>query len=215
MVEPSMIYPDTKMEQRNLPFHGGPRPGSGRPRGSRVSHGTRPQFRAVTPVHVTLRVKGHVWNLRSKRAWRRLRQAFEKARGRFGGRLIEYSVQGTHLHLIVEADGSVALSRAMQGLAIRIAKALNAMMERAGRVFEDHYFSRLLRSPTELTRAIAYVLGNHQHHFGGGGADLYSSAALSPAERVEILSFARGWLLNAGLRRGTSGLGGARPAAPG
>ena len=83
-------------------------------------------------------------------------------------------------------------------------------MLRAGRVFEDHYFSRLLRSPTELVRAIAYVLGNHRHHFGGGGlgADPYSSAGLSPAERMEFLSFPRGWLLNAGLRR-------AGPAAPG
>jgi len=81
-------------------------------------------------------------------------------------------------------------------------------MARAGRVFEDHYFSRLLRSPTELVRAIAYVLGNHRHHFGGAGADLCSSASLSPAERLEFLSFPRGWLLNAGLRR-------ASPEAPG
>ena len=202
------IYPETKMEQTRLPFHGGPRPGSGRPRGNRVSHARRPRFRSVTPVHVTLRVKGHVWNLRSRRAWRRLRQAFEKARGRFGARLIEYSVQGNHLHLIIEADDTEALSRAMQGLTIRIAKALNAMMARAGQVFDDHYFARLLRRPTELVRAIAYVTGNHQHHFGGGGVDLYSSAVLSPAERVEFLSFPVGWLLNAGLRR-------AHPAVPG
>ena len=39
---------------------------------------------------------------------------------------------GNHLHLIVEADGNEALSRAMQGLCIRIAKALNAMMNLAG-----------------------------------------------------------------------------------
>jgi len=181
--------------QRQLPFHGGPRTGAGRPRGNRVSHHQRPHFARVTPVHVTLRVKQHVWNLRSARSWRRIRRAFEKARGRFGARLIEYSVQGNHLHLIVEADGSDALSRAMQGLAIRIAKALNAMMKRAGRVFDDHYFARLLRSPTELVRAIAYVLGNHRRHFGEPGADAYSSAVLSPAERIEILCLPLGWLL--------------------
>jgi REP element-mobilizing transposase RayT len=147
-------------------------------------------------VHVTLRVKRHVWNLRSRRSWRRIRRAFEKARGKFGARLIEYSVQGNHLHLIIEADDNDALSRAMQGLAISIAKALNAMMECAGHVFDDHYFSRLLRSPTELTRAIAYVLGNHQHHFASeSGPDQFSSAVLSPAERFELLSLPLSWLL--------------------
>jgi len=138
-----------------------------------------------------------VWNLRSGRSWRRIRRAFEKARGRFGARIVEYSVQGNHLHLIIEADDDGALSRAMQGLCIRLAKALNALMSGSGTVFDDHYFSRLLKSPTELVRAIAYVLGNHQHHFGTPSA-LYTSAELSPAERIELLSVPIGWLLSVG-----------------
>jgi REP element-mobilizing transposase RayT len=137
-----------------------------------------------------------VWNLRSSRVFRRLRRSFEKARGRFGCRLIHFSVQGNHLHLIIEADDSGALSRGMQGLCIRIAKALNAMMQRAGRVFDDHYHSRLLRSPTELVRAIRYVLGNAQHHFGVRGVDPYSSASLEETEAV--VSAPRGWLLRVG-----------------
>ncbi|SRR5260221_1745784 len=185
--------------QRQLPFHGGPRPNSGRPRGNRTSHASRPRFERPTPVHVTLRMKPHVWNLRSSRAYRRIRACFEKARGRFGARLIEYSVQGNHLHLIVEADDTEALSRGMQGLCIRLAKALNAMMRRAGRVFDDHYFSRLLRSPTELVRAIRYVLHNAAHHFGISGVDLFSSAAL-PTDALEVAP-PRGWLLRTGARR--------------
>ncbi len=182
--------------QRSLPFHGGPRPHSGRPRGNRVSHGRRPRFDRVTPVHVTLRVRRQVWNLRSSRAFRRLRRCFHKARGRFGCRLIHFSVLGNHLHLIIEADDSAALTRGVQGLCIRIAKALNAMMEASGRVFDDHYHSRLLRSPTELVRAIRYVLGNHTHHFGEKGVDPFSSAALE--EREVLVSAPRGWLLRVG-----------------
>ncbi len=105
-------------------------------------------------------------------------------------------VQGNHLHLIIEADDSVALSRGVQGLCIRIAKALNNMMKSAGRVFDDHYHSRILRSPTELVRAIRYVLGNHTHHFGEKGVDPYSSAALPKSEAV--VSVPRGWLLRVG-----------------
>jgi REP element-mobilizing transposase RayT len=143
-------------------------------------------------------MRDHVWNLRSGRAFRRLQACIEKSRGRFGARLIEFSVQGNHLHLIVEADGMESLSRGMQGLCIRIAKALNAMMGRAGKVFADHYHSRLLRSPTELANAIAYVLHNHLHHFGGRGRDPYSSEA--PAARG-VLAEPRSWLLRVGWRR--------------
>jgi putative transposase len=185
--------------QRQLPFHGGPRRGSGRPRGNRTSHAARPQFHKPTPAHVTLRMKPHVWNLRSRRCYSRIRAAFENARGRFGARLVEYSVQGNHLHLIIEADDSAALSRGMQGLTIRIAKALNALMGRAGTVFDDHYFARLLKTPTELVRAIRYVLDNAARHFGEAGADPFSSAAL--AKDAAEVAAPVGWLLRIGLRR--------------
>ena len=189
------------VQQTELQFsrRGGRRKGAGRPRGNRVSHAARPRFGRVTPVHVTLRMREHVWNLRSGRSFRRLRAAFAKARGRFGARLVEFSVQGNHLHLILEADGNGALTRALQGLCIRIARALNQMMGRSGAVFADHYHARLLRSPTELVRAVAYVLGNAAHHFGARGVDDFCSAALP--SHAEELATPRGWLLTAGRRR--------------
>ena len=149
-------------------------------------------------MHVTLRMRDHVWNLRSRRSFQRLKTCFERSRGRFGARLIEFSVQGNHLHLILEADGNEALSRALQGLCIRIARALNKMMDRKGPVFGDHYHAHLLSSPTALANAIAYLLGNAAHHFGVAGRDPYSSA--EPAAR-EVLSEPRTWLLRLGWRR--------------
>jgi putative transposase len=146
-------------------------------------------------------MRPHVWNLRSGRSFRRLRGAFSKGRDRLGLRLIEFSVQGNHLHLIVEADSSAALSRGMQGLAIRIARALNALMHRAGSVLADHYHSRLLGTPTELVRAIRYVIGNHEHHFAERGMDPFSSASLPAALRGTLLATPLGWLLRKGFRR--------------
>ena len=55
---------------------------------------------------------------------------------------MEFSVQGNQL--ILEADDNQALTRALQGLCIRIARALNKMMGRSGKVFGDHYHARLL-----------------------------------------------------------------------
>jgi REP element-mobilizing transposase RayT len=86
----------------------------------RVSHLARERFEKATPAHVTLRLAPHVWNLRSARSFRRIVRAFAAHRGRHPLRLIEFTVQGNHLHLVVEADSSAALSRGMQGLAIRI-----------------------------------------------------------------------------------------------
>ncbi len=166
-----------------------------------MSHRARAWFDRPTPVHVTLRVRRHVWNLRSIRCFRRLESCFRAAWGRFGVRLIEFSVQGNHVHLIVEADDSVSLSRALQGLAIRIAKALNDLMGRAGAVFSDHYHSRLLRTPTELVRAICYVLDNHGHHFGARGVDPFSSPALPEERKRLVLCVPVGWLLRAGWKR--------------
>jgi putative transposase len=185
-------------------MRGGKRTGAGRkPKGRRplVSHAARPQFAKPTPVHVTLRMREHVWNLRSGRSWQPIRGAFAASCGRFGLRLIQFSIQGNHIHLIFEADSHEALSRGMQGLCVRIAKALNAMMKRKGAVFADHYFARLLATPTQLVNAIRYVLGNHTHHFGQQGVDPYSSLALSEQEHTALLSAPAGWLLRVGWRR--------------
>src|SRR5690349_3095161 len=121
-----------------LPRRGGKRPGAGRkPKGRRalVSHHRRPRFEKPAAVQVTLRVAGHVWNLRSRRCFELIEKCLAAARERFGLRVIEFTVLGNHLHLVVEAGDDGALSRGMQGLNIRIAKALNRLMKSEGRVF--------------------------------------------------------------------------------
>ena len=187
-----------------FPQWGGRRKGAGRQAKGRrplVSHKARPTFEKAAAVHVTLRVHEHVWNLRSGRSYRVIKQCFADGLGRFGLRIIHFSIQGNHLHLIVEADSSAALSRGMHGLTIRVAKALNRLMARKGHVFADHYHSRLLKTPTELVNAIAYVLGNHTHHYGHAGVDPFSSAALTGDRRERVLSHPHTWLLRSGWRR--------------
>jgi hypothetical protein len=145
--------------------------------------------------------------------------AFRAARQRLGARLVQYSIQSNHLHLIVEAEGRLALSRAMQGLAVRLARRLNAQMGRRGRVFADRFHARALRTPLEVRRALLYVLHNHRHHASyhrapnhRAGADLdpLSSAALfdgfsdckrAPPIRDPPVAEPSTWLLRIGWRR--------------
>jgi putative transposase len=147
-----------------------------------------------------------VWNLRSRRCFSRLARSFERGRDRFGFRLVHFSVQGNHIHLVVEAQDEGALARGMQGLGVRIAKALNRLMQRKGTVFADHYHARQLRSPTQVANALAYVLLNFLHHFPGEavryGDDLrdpFSSAWRERGRDPPVVP-ARTWLLAIGWR---------------
>src|SRR5712671_7021405 len=201
-----------KQMQLRLPTWGGRRkqrrkrrPGEKR-KLRKVPHRCRPALSAKHPVHATWRVLPHVWNLRSRRCFSRIARSFSRARDRFGFRLVHFSVQGNHMHLVVEAENERALARGMQGLGVRIAKALNRVMGRKGAVFADHYHSRILRSPTEVANALAYVLMNFLHHFPGEAAryaedlrDRFSSAWREPGKDPPVVA-GRTWLLTVGWR---------------
>jgi REP element-mobilizing transposase RayT len=147
--------------------HGGKRAGAGRkPKGERagVSHLKRAELASRFPVHVTVRLREDVPGARGRKTREVVRAAFRAGRERFGFRLVQYSVQETHLHLLVEGRDREAVSRGMQGLLIRVAKALNKVWGRKGKVFADRYHDRILRTPREVKNAVRYVLKNAQHH---------------------------------------------------
>src|SRR5262249_56515976 len=131
---------------------GGRRKGAGRkPVRARagVVHRRRPVLKARFPVHVTWRMREGVWNLRSRRCFSALARAFWRGADRFGFRLVHYSVQGNHLHLLVEAKDERALSRGMNGLGVRVARGLNRALGRRGKVLQERYHGHVLKTPTE------------------------------------------------------------------
>ncbi len=141
-----------------------PRRGRPRKRGSGAWHVARQSFRRWTPAHVTLRVEPGLWSLRGSRVFRAIHRALCGGNLRDGFRLVEYSVQRNHFHLIPEAEHTVALSRGIQGLAIRLARAVNGAMHRTGPVFADRYRSRLLTDPLDARNTVRYVLNNARRH---------------------------------------------------
>jgi hypothetical protein len=72
------------------------------------------------------------------------------------------------MHFVVEATGRNTLSRGVQGLLVRIARCLNRLWQRRGRVFADRYHDHILKSPREVRNALRYVLGNARHHAAEG-----------------------------------------------
>jgi len=66
----------------------------------------------------------------------------------------------------------------MQGLGIRVAKALNKHWHgRRGSVFAERYFARALKRPMQVWRAVRYVLNNARKHgaWSGNHPDPFSS----------------------------------------
>lgn len=194
-----------------------------------MSHRPRGVVRPDIPVHVTLRVRKDVPAVRTKDRLRVITQALRRGSDRLGLRVVHYSIQSNHLHLVVQADDTRALGRGMQGLAIRLAKAMNAAVSRHGKVFADRFHSHVLRTPREVRQALAYVLNNARKHaaqsgkryvrgwidpfssggwFDGWSAGVARERAIAEAKRIVAelggepwTPRPRGWLLTVGWRR--------------
>jgi len=85
---------------------GGPRPGAGRPTAERpiIHHVKGGEVCEREPAHVTLRVVAGVPSLRRKPFVRAFQKSLREVKGRTDFRVVEYSIQANHLHLIAEAS---------------------------------------------------------------------------------------------------------------
>src|SRR5687767_15163946 len=201
-----------RRSQLSLPLEekktwGGARKGAGRnPNGSRpmVSRKARPPLTGRHPVHVTMRVLPEIPSLRVLNGW--VRRALFAGASKPGFRLIHFSIQGNHLHLIAEAETARGLSRGIQGLAIRISRAVNeALSRKRGKVFSDRYHEHVLKTARETRAAISYVLENFRRHRAEAGRpvapgfiDEHSSAIYLGAPEQSPLPAPHSWLLKSG-----------------
>jgi REP element-mobilizing transposase RayT len=182
-------------------------------------------------VHVVLRVVRDVGSLRRRCAYRAFREALLVAARRDKFRIVHISLQRTHVHLLVEADGKGALALGMQSFQISAARQLNRALGKArrgaprrGTVFPDRYHAEVITTPTQARHTLSYVLNNWRKHAEdreGRAAtwrvDPFSSALVFPdwAERRDRPTLWRGppsyepllvfrprtWLLATGWKR--------------
>ena len=219
---------------------GGKRRGAGRkPKGicAGAPHKRRPELKPYHAVHAVLRVIAEVGNMRTRDMYKALREAtitvakrelHDKLNGAF--RIVHLSLQRDHVHLIVEADHKLALSRGMQSFQISAAKHINRMVSkrrgvrRRGTVFPDRFHQEIIKTPSHAHRTLRYVLNNWRKHREDRGAlerrwnvDPFSTGVLFDGwkERADehllwrwretyqpmVVYLARTWLLREGWRR--------------
>ena len=147
------------------------------PNGARAGspHSKREAFKATEPVHVVLRVHGDIvasGGLRKRKLFAAIREATLVVAKWEDCRIVHASVQQSHIHLLVEAEGKEALARGMKAFQISAAKHINATISRVlalpvrrrGAVFPDRYHVEIIRTPRQARHALAYVMNNWRKH---------------------------------------------------
>jgi putative transposase len=181
----------------------------------RVPHRARPFHDGNHPAHVTWRVVRGMPSLRGLQLARAVGTTFRAigashSRRRTSFRVIHFSVQSNHIHLIVEAGSKTTLMRGLRGLGIWLARRINERLNRHGQVLAERYHARDLTTPLAVRNAIVYVLQNHLHHRPSRWiVDACSSARwftgwaepLGPADTPSPVAAPTTWLARIGWRR--------------
>ncbi len=172
---------------------GGRRAGAGRKPGARppVPHRRREAIASRHPAHVTVKLRPGLPSLRSVQVVREVERSFRGACNRGDFRLVHYTLLSNHAHLLVEAANASALARGMKAIGSRLARAVNRVFGRRGPVLLERFHHRVLRTPLEVRRALAYVLLNARRHAAGHGRAL----RIDPASSGRWLDGWRRWLV--------------------
>ena len=157
--------------------------------------------------------------MRTVKLVRELELSFAAACRRARFRVVHYSIQPDHVHLLVEAASKHELACGMKSIGARIARAVNRVFHLRGRVLADRFHLHVLRTPREVRHALAYVLLNARRHLAKLGVRPSARPLLDPASSgwwfdgwsrklralsnpgPSAVSPPRTWLLRAGWRR--------------
>ena len=144
-----------------------------------VSHAKRVEVSSDGLTHCTLGLAACLPSLRQEQERKVIEACCLAAKVRFGCNLLHYSIQRNHMHLVLLAPDSKSMSRWAQGYCIRLAKALNKLWGRSGKVWRDRFHSTFTRCTYGMQRMVNYVLNNARKHkldIPKGEVDPYSSA---------------------------------------
>ena len=162
----------------------------GRPPGTGafLPHIAREPHHEDHPVHISMRRVASGPSFRTQRVCAAIRGVIARAK-RNGVRVLHYSVQDNHLHLMVEGRHSADLSNQMRTLFSRIAFTVNAIAHRHGKLFRDRHHRHELQTPREVRHALVYILFNDRKHGAhvAGHASSASSAGTASAAHAPAL----------------------------
>jgi hypothetical protein len=120
---------------------GGARPGAGRPRNKEFSvpHHKRPRIDTKKHLHIVIRTLPSVPDLTKKPLDVLIPAAVASTGAEQSVRFYEPKLLSHEVHMLATAPTQPALSRALQGLSIRIARRVNGFTAHSGKVLAERF----------------------------------------------------------------------------
>ena len=171
---------------------GGRRAGAGRkPKANPgyVRHHRRAKHAKSRPVHITMRARRGLPSFRAQRILQMMTKILRnqtelgKVKRKYTDvfRVLHFSIQDNHVHVMVEADDARALRSGVSGLVIAFARQLAKLFGRKKlKVWAERFHSREVGSPQDVVNTLNYIFQNYKKHgavtYGHGIVDRFSSA---------------------------------------
>lgn len=156
-----LTFADRRCRDGSKRKRAGRKPAPERPN---VRHYTRPRHSKWNPIHITMRAVTGLPSFREPALYLAFEQSVRLTQ-RPDFRIVEFSVQTNHLHLIVEAQSNEALARGMKSFEVRTNRRFNSTSGRGrGKVWADRYHREDLTTPRQVRNALVYCLANFRKH---------------------------------------------------
>jgi len=139
--------------------------GAGRPalNDPGIRHTKRPYLKRPTSLHLTIKIKKNKAEIKNKWVLAILKRSILNARKQ-GLKVIHFSLEYDHVHLLIEADNNLILGKGMQAFGVTFSKAINRLKKLTGEVYKHRYHFRRISSSSELKNVMNYIFTNGLKH---------------------------------------------------
>jgi REP element-mobilizing transposase RayT len=128
-----------------------------------IRHTERPLITKPTSLHLTVKILRTKANLKKKMVLSILKRSIMNAR-KMGLRVIHYSLEYDHVHLLIEAENNFILGKGMQSFGVTFSKALNRLRKIKGTVYKHRYHYRKIVGARQLKNVLNYIFNNGIKH---------------------------------------------------
>jgi REP element-mobilizing transposase RayT len=128
-----------------------------------IRHTKRPLITKPTSLHLTVKILRTKANLKNKMVLTILKRSIMNAR-KMGLRVIHFTLEYDHVHLLIEADNNFILGKGMQAFGVTFSKAINRMRKIKGGVYKHRYHFRKIVGARQLKNVLNYIFKNGIKH---------------------------------------------------
>ncbi len=164
-----------------------------------VSHRQRKLFNNRV-LHITIRTGIKRVNFNNKLARGIILRQLKILSHKKGVAISSYCICHNHLHLLLQYNpntnpGNLPVDRlfgnALRSFFSTIAKGVNRLYLRSGKLFEDRYFQRPLKSTTEIISGFRYVILNRKKALSKLNIPVFYNPRKDP--NLSIMPLEKGW----------------------